>query len=103
MEFALEAVAEDGAAKLRSTITRYKQSQSTYAGFIPTGQKKMLGLSAYRKWIKNLTTALQEANPSAQIDVNGPLAQQRRRVDLMILVTILIAAVLLAPPTSCIG
>lgn len=33
----------------------------------------MLGLSAYRKWIKNLSTALQEADPSARIDVNGPL------------------------------
>jgi hypothetical protein len=73
MEFALEAVTEDGAAKLRSTITRYKQSQSTFAGFIPTGQKKMSGLSAYRKWIKNFTTALQETDTSAQIDVNGPL------------------------------
>ncbi len=58
---------------MRSTITRYKQSQSTYAGLIPTGQKKMLGLSAYRKWIKNFTTSLQEAEPGAQIDVNGPL------------------------------
>jgi len=73
MEFALEAVTEDGTAKLGSTITRYKQSQSTFAGFIPTGQKKMLGLSAYRRWIKNFTTALQETDPGAQIDVNGPL------------------------------
>ena len=73
MEFALEAVTEDGPTKMQSTITRYKQSQSTFAGFIPTGQKKMSGLSAYRKWIKNFTTALQEADPSAQIDVNGPL------------------------------
>ncbi len=73
MEFALEAVTEAGATKMRSTITRYKQSQSTYAGLIPTGQKKMLGLSAYRKWIKNFTASLQEAEPGAQIDVNGPL------------------------------
>ena len=73
MEFALEAVTEDEATKMQSTITRYKQSQSTYAGFIPTGQKKMLGLAAYRKWIKNFSTSLQEADPSAQIDVNGPL------------------------------
>jgi hypothetical protein len=73
MEFTLEAVTEDGATKMQSTITRYKQSQSTYAGFIPAGQKKMSGLSSYRKWIKNFTTALHEADPSAQIDVNGPL------------------------------
>ena len=73
MEFAVEAVTEDDATKLRSTITRYKQSQSTVAGFIPAGQKKMLGLSAYRKWIGNFTTALQEADPSARIEVNGPL------------------------------
>ena len=73
MEFALEAVTEDEATKMESTITRYKQSQSTYAGFIPTGQKKMLALAAYRKWIRNFSTSLQEADPSAQIDVNGPL------------------------------
>jgi hypothetical protein len=73
MEFALEAITEHDATKIQSTITRYKQSQSMYAGFIPTGQKKMLGLSAYRKWIKNLSTSLQDGDPSVQIDVNGPL------------------------------
>lgn len=73
MEFALEAVTDSGATKMRSTITRYKQSQSTFAGVIPTGPKKLSGLATYRKWIQNFTAALREADPSAAIDVNGPL------------------------------
>lgn len=73
MEFTLEAITENNATRVQSTITRYKTSQSRFAGFIPAGQKKMLGLSAYRKWIKNFTMALQKTDLSAQIDVNGPL------------------------------
>jgi hypothetical protein len=73
LEFALEAVAESGTTKLRSTITHYKQSQSSFAGIIPMGPKKMLGLAAYRKWIQNFSAALRGADPGTQIDVNGPL------------------------------
>jgi hypothetical protein len=71
--FALEAATEGGTTKMQSATIRYKTSQSRSFGFIPTGPKKMLGLPAYRKWITNFTTALQEADPDAQIDVNGPL------------------------------
>jgi len=73
MVFALEATTAGGATKMQSAITRYKTSQSKSFGFIPTGPKKMLGLQAYRKWIANFIAALQEADPDAQIDVNGPL------------------------------
>ena len=74
MEFTLEAVTENDLTKVQSTIIRYKTSQSMFAGFIPSGPKQMLGLSAYRKWIKNFTMALREADGSAQINVNGRLA-----------------------------
>jgi hypothetical protein len=73
MTFALDVVDDGSATKVQSTITRYKQSQSTVGGFIPTGPKKMLGLHAYRRWIKNFAEALQEADPGAQVDVNGQL------------------------------
>src|SRR5260370_41236737 len=54
MEFALEAVTEGGATKMQSTITRHKQAKSTHPGFIPTGQKKMLGVRAHPKSNKNV-------------------------------------------------
>jgi hypothetical protein len=73
MVFALEAATDGSSTKVQSSVTRYKQSQSTFAGFIPMGQKKMLGLASYRKWIANLSAALRSADPRAHIDVNGPL------------------------------
>jgi hypothetical protein len=73
LEFALEAAASSGQTTLRSTILHYKQSQSMFAGFIPMGSKKMVGLSAYRGWIQNFSTGLRGADPGARVDVNGPL------------------------------
>jgi hypothetical protein len=73
MGFVLEAATESGGTSLRSTITHYKQSQSTFAGIIPTGPKKMLGLAAYRKWIQEFSAALHAADPGTHVDVSGPL------------------------------
>jgi hypothetical protein len=73
LEFTLEAVADSATTRLRSTITHYKQSQSKFAGIIPTGPKKMLGLPGYRRWIENFSAALRAADPGTRIDVNGPL------------------------------
>jgi hypothetical protein len=71
--FQLEATSGADATKLRSSILRYKTSQTSFLGFIPIAPKRMLGLQAHRKWLSNFADALREADPTAQIDINGPV------------------------------
>lgn len=73
MVFQLTAGTADGQTRLKSSILRYKTSQTTVFGFIPVAPKRMLGLQAHRKWITNFTNALKAADSTAQIDINGPL------------------------------
>lgn len=71
--FQLAATPGAGATNLKSSILRYKTSQSTMFGFIPVGPKKMLGLQSHRKWLTNFADAVRAADPTAQIDFNGPV------------------------------
>ena len=52
LEFALEATAESGTTRLRSTIIHYKQSQSTFAGIIPTGPRRRMCSAMSPPWRK---------------------------------------------------
>src|SRR5258708_26316934 len=47
MEFALEAVTEDEANKMQSTINRLKQLQSPSSEFLPSRTKQMVWFSPY--------------------------------------------------------
>lgn len=71
--FQLTATSSVDATKLRSSILRYKTSQTSFLGFIPIAPKRMLGLQAHRKWLSNFADALRKADPTAQIDINGPV------------------------------
>ena len=71
--FQLTAASGADSTKLESSILRYKTSQSTIFGFIPMSPKRMLGLQAHRKWLSNFANELRTADPTAQIDVNGPV------------------------------
>jgi hypothetical protein len=61
-------------ARLQSRILRYKTSQPSLLGFIPVAPKKMLGLQAYRKWLSNFADALKRVDPTAQIEIDGPVS-----------------------------
>jgi hypothetical protein len=71
--FQLTAASGADSTKLESSILRYKTSQSTIFGFIPMSPRRMLGLQAHRKWLSNFANELRTADPTAQIDVNGPV------------------------------
>jgi hypothetical protein len=71
--FQLTAAPDADATRLTSSILRYKTSQTAVLGFIPIAPKRMLGLQAHRKWLSNLADALRSADPTAQIDINGPV------------------------------
>jgi hypothetical protein len=71
--FQLTAASGADSTKLKSSILRYKTSQTTIFGFIPIAPKRMLGLQAHRKWLSNFANALRTADPTAQIDINGPV------------------------------
>lgn len=71
--FQLTASSGADSTKLKSSILRYKTAQATFLGFIPIAPKKMLGLQAHRKWLSNFANALRGADPTAQIDINGPI------------------------------
>ena len=71
--FQLTAASGADSTKLQSGILRYKTSQTTIFGFIPMAPKRMLGLQAHRKWLSNFANALRTADPTAQIDINGPV------------------------------
>jgi hypothetical protein len=71
--FQLSATFAGGSTTLRSRILRYKTSQAAVLGFIPVAPTKMLGLQAHRKWLSTFADALGRADPTAQIEVNGPV------------------------------
>lgn len=72
--FQLTAASNADSTELKSGILSYKTSQSTFLGFIPIAPKRMLGLQAHRKWLSNFANALRTADPTAQIDISGPVA-----------------------------
>ncbi len=71
--FQLTAVSDAGATNLKSSILRYKTSQTNFLGFIPVSPKRMLGLQAHRKWLSNFANALRTEDAAALIDINGPV------------------------------
>lgn len=71
--FQLTAASDAGATNLKSSILRYKTSQTNFLGFIPVSPKRMLGLQAHRKWLSNFANALRTEDAAALIDINGPV------------------------------
>lgn len=71
--FQLTAASSADSTELKSGILSYKTAQSTFLGFIPVAPKRMLGLQAHRKWLSNFANALRTADPTAQIDISGPV------------------------------
>jgi hypothetical protein len=74
LAFQLTAVSSAGSTTLKSRILTYKTAQTSVLGFIPIAPKRMLGLQAYRKWLSNFADAVRNADPTAQIEINGPMS-----------------------------
>lgn len=73
LAFQLTAVSSPDSTRLKSRIVSYKTAQTTALGFIPIAPKRMLGLQAHRKWLSNFASALRNADPTAKIEINGPV------------------------------
>lgn len=73
LAFQLTAASNAESTKLKSRIVSYKTAQTNVLGFIPIAPKRMLGLQAYRKWLSNFADAVRTADPTAEIEINGPV------------------------------
>lgn len=67
--FELNAAQNGSEVRLTSRITQYKIKQEVFLGFVPSGPKKLTGYPFYKRFLLNLTTAVEAADPSAQIAI----------------------------------
>lgn len=70
MAFEVCLSSSDGRQIMTSRILKYKTTQSTYL-FIPVSPKRMVGLSAYEKFMQRFGEQVQRADPDASITITG--------------------------------
>jgi hypothetical protein len=71
--FSASATIRDGATRLRvGGLQRYKTSQSTMFGFIPTGPKSIAGYDPYQRFLNEVAHSLRSKDPAASVSVAIP-------------------------------
>jgi hypothetical protein len=71
MTFEVQLSSGDGGQTMTSRIRHYKTTQQRLFYFVPIAPRRMLGLSAYEKFMRNFGELTRQADPHASVTIAG--------------------------------